>query len=90
MKLEAIGYGFLVPIFFVASGVRLDLSGLIHAPGSLLRVPIFLLALLLARGVPALLYVRTHRAQAVGGSCAAAGDFASVHRDGHGDRCGHS
>jgi Kef-type K+ transport system membrane component KefB len=59
IKLEAIGYGFLVPVFFVASGVRLDLRGLIEAPGSLLRVPVFLLALLVVRGVPALLYVRS-------------------------------
>ena len=55
-KLEAIGYGFLVPVFFVASGLRLDLSGLFAAPSALLRVPLFLLALLLARGVPAVLY----------------------------------
>ena len=58
MKLEAVGYGFLVPVFFVASGVRLDLQGLIAQPSALLRVPVFLLALLLIRGLPALLYVR--------------------------------
>src|SRR5262249_29783401 len=27
VKLEAIGYGFLVPVFFVASGIRLNLTG---------------------------------------------------------------
>lgn len=58
-KLEAIGYGFLVPVFFVTSGLRLDLSGLTENPGALVRVPIFLLALLLARGVPAVLYAST-------------------------------
>ena len=31
-KLEAIGYGFLIPVFFVASGLRLDLGGLIDEP----------------------------------------------------------
>ncbi|RYU09826.1 cation:proton antiporter [Nocardioides iriomotensis] len=56
-KLEAIGYGFLVPVFFVTSGLRLDLTGLAEDPGALVRVPLFLLALLLARGVPAVLYV---------------------------------
>jgi Kef-type K+ transport system membrane component KefB len=58
-KLEAIGFGFLVPVFFVSSGVRLDLDGLLDSPSALLRVPVFLAALLVVRGVPALLYVRT-------------------------------
>ena len=31
-KLEAIGYGFLIPVFFISSGVRLDLSGLLDQP----------------------------------------------------------
>ena len=58
-KLEAIGFGFLVPVFFVSSGIRLDLTGLFASPSALLRVPVFLVALLVVRGVPALLYVRT-------------------------------
>jgi Kef-type K+ transport system membrane component KefB len=56
LKLEAIGYGFVVPVFFVSSGVRLDLHGLLAAPSALLRVPVFLVALLVVRGLPALLY----------------------------------
>ena len=59
-KLEAIGYGFLIPVFFVSSGVRLDLSGLLANPSALARVPLFLLALLLVRAVPALLGARTN------------------------------
>ena len=58
VKLDAIGYGFLIPVFFVTSGLRLDLSGLLANPAALTRVPLFLAALLLARGVPALLYWR--------------------------------
>src|SRR6266536_2412190 len=58
-KLEAIGFGFLIPVFFISSGIRLDLKGLLDAPSALVRVPIFLLALLVVRGVPALLYVPT-------------------------------
>ena len=58
-KLAAMGYGFLIPAFFVASGVRLDLSGLVQSPAALARVPLFLLALLTVRGLPALLYRRT-------------------------------
>src|SRR5919199_577620 len=50
-KLEAIGYGFLVPVFFVASGLRLDLHGLVSSPSALVRVPVLLLALLAARGL---------------------------------------
>jgi Kef-type K+ transport system membrane component KefB len=59
-KLDAIGYGFLVPVFFVSSGIRLDLTGLLHSPSALVRVPVFLLALLVARGVPALLGLRAN------------------------------
>jgi Kef-type K+ transport system membrane component KefB len=58
IKLEAIGFGFVVPVFFISSGIKLDLTGLIHNPSALLRVPLFLLALLVVRGVPALLSLR--------------------------------
>ncbi len=60
IKLDAIGYGFLVPIFFVTSGIRLDLTGLLHSPSALVRVPVFLLALLVVRGLPALLRLRAN------------------------------
>ena len=39
-KLEALGYGFLIPVFFVASGLRLDLAGLVDDPSALARVPV--------------------------------------------------
>jgi Kef-type K+ transport system membrane component KefB len=54
VKLDAVGYGFLVPVFFVASGLRLDLRGLLADPAALARVPVFLLALLAVRGLAAL------------------------------------
>jgi Kef-type K+ transport system membrane component KefB len=60
VKLEAIGYGFLVPVFFVSSGIRLNLTGLLHSPSALARVPVFLLALLVIRGLPALLGLRAN------------------------------
>ena len=56
-KLEALGYGFLIPVFFVTSGLRLDVAGLLSSGSALARVPVFLLVLLLARGLPALLYL---------------------------------
>jgi Kef-type K+ transport system membrane component KefB len=59
LKLEAIGYGFLVPVFFVSSGLRLDLHALTASPSALARVPLFLIALLVARGLPAFLYRST-------------------------------
>lgn len=55
-KLEGIGYGFLVPVFFVSSGLQFDLHALTSKASTLLLVPIFAAALLLVRGAPALLY----------------------------------
>jgi Kef-type K+ transport system membrane component KefB len=59
IKLEAIGYGFLVPVFFIASGLRFDLQALLDSPSAIARVPLFLLALLVVRGLPAALYRST-------------------------------
>ena len=55
-KLEAVGFGVFIPVFFVTSGIRFDLAALISSPATILRAPVFLVALLLVRGVPALLY----------------------------------
>jgi Kef-type K+ transport system membrane component KefB len=54
-KLEAVGFGVFIPIFFVSSGVRFDLGAL---AGSAAALPLFLLALLAVRGLPAALYAR--------------------------------
>ncbi|MCW2527891.1 MAG: sodium:proton exchanger, partial [Pseudonocardiales bacterium] len=51
-KLEAIGFGFVVPIFFVVSGMRLDLDAFGRHPGALLTIPVFFALLLLVRGLP--------------------------------------
>ena len=56
VKLDAIGYGFLIPIFFITSGIRFDLDALRDDLSTLVLVPVFLLALLVVRGVPALVY----------------------------------
>ncbi len=55
-KLNAIGFGFFIPVFFVTSGLRFDLDALFADSDTLIMVPIFLAALLAARGLPALLY----------------------------------
>jgi Kef-type K+ transport system membrane component KefB len=56
LKLDAIGFGFLIPVFFVTSGLNFDLDALLNSSGALLRVPLFLLALICVRGLPALVY----------------------------------
>ena len=58
-KLEAIGFGVFVPVFFIATGLRFDLGALLGGPEALALVPIFLAALLAVRGVPAIVLGRT-------------------------------
>jgi Kef-type K+ transport system membrane component KefB len=55
-KLEAVGFGVFIPAFFVTSGLQYDLDALLSDSSALANVPIFLAALLLVRGLPALLY----------------------------------
>jgi Kef-type K+ transport system membrane component KefB len=55
-KLDAVGYGVFIPVFFVASGIRFDLDALFASASTVARVPFFLAALLVVRGLPALLY----------------------------------
>jgi Kef-type K+ transport system membrane component KefB len=57
-KLEAVGFGVFIPVFFVTSGLRFDLDALTESASALARVPLFLLALVIVRGVPAGLYRR--------------------------------
>lgn len=58
-KLDAVGFGFLIPVFYAATGIQLDVRGLLEDTSALLRVPVLLLVLLVVRGVPAALYART-------------------------------
>ncbi len=46
----------MIPVFFVASGVRFDLDALLDDPANLAMVPVFLAALVVVRGLPALAY----------------------------------
>ncbi len=54
-KLDAVGYGFFVPVFFVYSGMNLDLDSIAEAP---LRVVLFFALMLGVRGLPALVVYR--------------------------------
>ncbi len=57
-KLEAIGFGFLIPIFFIESGINFDLHALIHMPKVLLLVPMFTVTFLLTRALPTWAFFR--------------------------------
>jgi Kef-type K+ transport system membrane component KefB len=54
-KLDAVGYGFFIPVFFVSSGMALDLQSIVDNP---IRLLVFLLLMLAVRGGPALLIYR--------------------------------
>ena len=54
-KLDAVGYGFFIPVFFVASGMTLDARSIIANP---LRLFVFFVLLLVVRGLPSLLVYR--------------------------------
>jgi Kef-type K+ transport system membrane component KefB len=54
-KLDAVGYGFFIPVFFVTSGMSLDLKSIIESP---LRLVVFFVLFLAVRGLPALLFYR--------------------------------
>jgi len=55
-KLDAIGYGFLIPIFFIVAGMRFEVSALWSAPLAPIQVALLSGLLVLVRGVPVFLY----------------------------------
>jgi len=54
-KLDAVGYGFFIPVFFVASGMGLDLDSIAAAPA---RLVAFFVLLVVVRGLPSLVLYR--------------------------------
>ena len=54
-KFDAVGYGIFIPIFFISSGMTLDLKAISQDP---LRLLVFFLLLLIVRGLPSLLVYR--------------------------------
>ncbi|MFZ4516185.1 MAG: cation:proton antiporter [Acidimicrobiia bacterium] len=73
-KIEAISYGYLIPVFFVVTGMTFDLDSLISSPAALLKLPLFLVLFFVVRGVPMLLYRRAvpKRSDRVGLACLSA------------------
>ncbi len=57
-RLDGLGYGFLIPVFFIASGMRLDVVALVTDPRALAMVPVFAALMLAVRGLPVLLLAR--------------------------------
>ncbi len=56
-KLTAVGFGFFVPFFFVASGIAFDLAALGSAE-AIAKLAMFFVLFLVVRGVPAMLLYR--------------------------------
>jgi Kef-type K+ transport system membrane component KefB len=54
-KLDAIGYGFFIPVFFITSGMNLDIASIAEAPQ---RLVVFFLLLIAVRGLPSLFLYR--------------------------------
>lgn len=57
-KMEAICFGFLIPFFFVVSGMNLDVGAFVRHRKTMLLTPIFLLLFLVVRGAPVVFYRR--------------------------------
>jgi Kef-type K+ transport system membrane component KefB len=57
-KLTAVGYGLLIPFFFVTSGMEFDLNALTSSVSGMLKLPLFLALFFVVRGTPALLLYR--------------------------------
>jgi Kef-type K+ transport system membrane component KefB len=57
-KLTAVGYGLLIPFFFVTSGMAFDLDALTESTEAILKLPLFLALFLVIRGTPAVLLYR--------------------------------
>src|SRR3984957_9610389 len=54
-KFDTVGDGIFIPIFFISSGMTIDLTSIIHSP---LRLLVLLALLLVVRGLPSLLVYR--------------------------------
>lgn len=57
-KLTSIGYGFFIPVFFIVTGVKLNLKSVFAHPNSLILLPVLVLFLFLAKAPVALIYAR--------------------------------
>ncbi|MGD2161934.1 MAG: cation:proton antiporter [Anaerolineales bacterium] len=67
-KLDAIGYGFFIPIFFIMVGVEFNLRALFESPQAMLLVPLLVAGAYAVKVIPALLFrLRTTWREALAG-----------------------
>lgn len=71
-KIEAIGFGIFIPVFFIYTGLTFDVASLTQSIWSVLEIPLFLVLMLVIRGLPALL---VYRRLLTGAEATAAGFF---------------
>jgi Kef-type K+ transport system membrane component KefB len=64
-KLDAIGYGFLIPAFFVTSGLQFNAQALIDQPTAIAVVGVLVVLFFIVRAGPAMLYRRLYDARRV-------------------------
>jgi len=57
-KIEAVGFGFFVPIFFIVCGMKIDIHAMVASPWTFALVPAFALAFLVCRGLPSFVAYR--------------------------------
>ena len=55
-QLEAVGFGFFIPIFFIMVGANFNLGVLLGSPAALLLLPFLVMAAFLVKLLPALLF----------------------------------
>mgnify|MGYP003494002863 FL=1 len=51
-KIEAVGFGVLVPVFFVVSGMQIGIRSMIEHPSSCAVIPVIVVLMVLVRGIP--------------------------------------
>ncbi|MGW4386846.1 cation:proton antiporter [Streptomyces sp. NPDC004685] len=51
-RVESMGFGFLVPLFFIVTGIEFDLASLLAGGRALLLLPVFLVLFVVVRGLP--------------------------------------
>ena len=59
-QLDVIGYGFLIPIFFIMVGVNIDLSSILKNPSAIAKIPLFLLVFFIVKFIPCLLFKKKY------------------------------
>lgn len=55
-QLEAVGFGFFIPIFFIMVGVRFNLAALLSSSQAMLLLPLLLVAAILVKLLPAFVF----------------------------------